>query len=29
MRRVGVAEDGSWVGDQISQTSETRTFSWQ
>ena len=29
MRQTGVDEDGSWVGEGQSPSSETRTFSWR
>ena len=29
MRQTGEAEDGTWLGEQISPASEARTFSWQ
>jgi hypothetical protein len=29
MRQTGVAENGAWLGEQISPSSEVRTFSWK
>jgi hypothetical protein len=29
MRQTGVAEDGTWIGEEQSPNSETRTFSWK